>query len=56
MRLFAIPLTNESHLGDMKQASKKMKLFGSKDIPTINDIGQGYIGNCYLLSTLSSFA
>jgi hypothetical protein len=34
----------------------KLKLFGIFDKPLINDIGQGLLGNCYLLATISSFA
>jgi hypothetical protein len=33
-----------------------MKLFGIFDKPLINDIGQGLLGNCYLLATIGAFA
>jgi hypothetical protein len=41
---------------EAQKKAEKLKLFGMFDKPLINDIGQGLLGNCYLLATLGSFA
>lgn len=50
-RLFARPVSIKG-----ESDAEKLRLFGIIDKPLINDIGQGLLGNCYLLATLGSFA
>jgi hypothetical protein len=54
LRLFAVPLANVP--ATVKRSSKMLKLFGKDDQPSISDIGQGFLGNCFLLSTMGAFA
>jgi hypothetical protein len=37
-------------------STQKLKLFGMFGKPFINDIGQGLLGNCYLLATLGTIS
>jgi len=54
LRLFAVPLTKVTD--HTIQSANNIKLFGLFNKPFINDVGQGFLGNCYFLATLGSFA
>jgi hypothetical protein len=45
--MFSVPASRDS-------AKQNLKMFGMFGKPFINDIGQGLLGNCYLLATLGS--
>jgi hypothetical protein len=54
LRLFTVPLKRVTE--NTSELKNKLKLFGIFGLPLINDIGQGLLGNCYMLATLASFA